>query len=342
MSYRTWILLITVVCLHLAVPFSAVCSSNETIEKAAKKREVSFQFPNFDQSMMRGGKSKITYQRHFGSKLKGPNAEKLKSRLNQLRSLYNSAVSVIKAGAADGANQTHIPRIVHQIWLGSQVPYKYADWMKTWTNWLGWEYKLWTDEEVKKLNLVNQAIYDTVTNYGQKSDILRMELLYMMGGVYVDTDFECLNPQFFEMLHQHVDFYVGIEPMEHAVLRINNAILASAPGHPLMAKMILDLPQHFEANKKKWALISTGPVFMTKVIYNYLEEDHPNELNMFLPCSLVYPFTSSEVDRAGLKSSLNPMPETVAVHYWSKSWVKTSKNKALKSLFLLENALQMD
>lgn len=273
---------------------------------------------------MRGGKSKTTYVRNLGNKTrKTPQTEAKHHQLELLRRSYNQSIAAIKANAAHGdSTQLHIPRIIHQIWLGSPVPKKYEEWMKTWMNWHGWEYKLWTDKEVKQLALVNQDIFDTVTNYGQKSDILRMELLYLMGGIYVDTDFECVKSDFFEVLHTNVDFYVGVEPLEHSFLRINNAIIGCAPGHPLMAKMLSELPAHFEETKKRWALISTGPVFMTKVIYAYLEQDHPGEVNMLLPCSLVYPFTSSEVDRSRSPDALIPMKETVAIHYWSKSWLK--------------------
>lgn len=280
-------------------------------------------FPNFNQGLMRGGKSKATYVRNLGNQTKNSSqADHKRHQLELLRQSYYQSISSIKANAAlEGPETLHIPRIVHQIWLGSPVPKKYQDWMTTWMNWQGWEYKLWTDKEVKELKLVNQEIYDKVTNYGQKSDILRMELLYMMGGIYVDTDFECRNADFFEVLHNNVDFYAGIEPLEHSFLRINNAIIGCAPGHPLMEKMIRELPAHFEATKKRWALISTGPVFMTKVIYDYLEQEH-SEVNMLLPCSLVYPFSSSEVDHSHSAEALIPMKETVAIHYWSKSWVK--------------------
>lgn len=278
-------------------------------------------FPNFNQGLLRGGKSKAAYLRHLGNQLKNnPQTKQRHHQLELLRKSYNQSVALIQANTEE-PKILHIPRIVHQIWLGSPVPKKYQEWMKTWMDWQGWEYILWTDKEVQQLALVNQKIYDKVTNYGQKADILRMELLYMMGGIYIDTDFECLNADFFELLHNNVDFYAGIEPLEHSCLRINNAIIGCSPGHPLMEKMIRELPAHFEATKKKWALVSTGPVFMTKVIYAYLEQEH-SEINMFLPCSLVYPFTSAEVDRSFSPDALVPMKETVAIHYWSKSWVK--------------------
>lgn len=318
LSLKRFILFLFVSCLantSTAIPLFS--------QEIIVNKHQSILLPGFNQGLLRGGKSKQTYASHFRNQTKNEVVLKQKShQLELLRRSYKQSIEAIKASAASPSSKTlHIPRIVHQIWLGSPVPKKYQEWMSTWMNLQGWEYKLWTDKEVKQLKLVNQNIYDSVTNYGQKSDILRMELLYLMGGVYVDTDFECLKPNFFEVLHNSVDFYAGIEPLEHAFLRINNAIIGASAGHPLIEKMILDLPKHFEANKTKWALISTGPVFMTKVIYDYLEQDH-SEVNMLLPCSLVYPFSSRDVDRSPSPDSLVPMKETAAIHYWSKSWVK--------------------
>ena len=56
-----------------------------------------------------------------------------------------------------------------------------------------WEYKLWTDETVKEITLINQELFDKAKNYGEKSDILKWELVYRFGGVYIDTDMEALT-----------------------------------------------------------------------------------------------------------------------------------------------------
>jgi mannosyltransferase OCH1-like enzyme len=39
-----------------------------------------------------------------------------------------------------------------------------------------------------------QAAFDRASNFGEKSDIWRYEILFRLGGVYVDTDFECVRP----------------------------------------------------------------------------------------------------------------------------------------------------
>jgi mannosyltransferase OCH1-like enzyme len=102
-----------------------------------------------------------------------------------------------------------IPKIIHQIWLGSPVPECFKAFMKSWElHHPGWTYILWTDEKVKTLTLYNQDLFDAATNFGEKADILRYELLYFFGGVYADCDQECLRS--LDFLHHLYDFYIGI------------------------------------------------------------------------------------------------------------------------------------
>ena len=45
---------------------------------------------------------------------------------------------------------------------------------------------------MKSLTLKNQKAYSMAKNWGMKSDILRYEILQKFGGVYIDTDYECV------------------------------------------------------------------------------------------------------------------------------------------------------
>ena len=65
-----------------------------------------------------------------------------------------------------------------------------------------------------------------------KSDIARYEIIYRYGGVYIDTDFECLRP--LDFLHYIYDFYTGIQPLDSAYLQLGIGILAAAPAHPYL------------------------------------------------------------------------------------------------------------
>src|ERR1035437_13952 len=87
-----------------------------------------------------------------------------------------------------------IPKLIHQIWIGGKIPDKFKRLSETWIEKNPtWTYRLWGNDDVKDLNLVNKILYDRASNVGIKSDILRYEILYTFGGISVDTDFECIK-----------------------------------------------------------------------------------------------------------------------------------------------------
>ncbi len=79
-----------------------------------------------------------------------------------------------------------IPKIIHQIWLGDgDVPIKYLSFIDSWkSHHPDWEYHLWTVDHL--IPLRNQRSYDQTTDVVQKTNIVRYEVLYQYGGIYVE------------------------------------------------------------------------------------------------------------------------------------------------------------
>ncbi|VHO02144.1 TcdA/TcdB catalytic glycosyltransferase domain-containing protein [Candidatus Rhabdochlamydia sp. T3358] len=280
-------------------------------------------YPDFTLSMMRDGNSLHKYEDVFIKKQKKGDFSNTKY-LEIFRNIY--ARNIIKARMLED-DSIRIPLIVHQIWLGGQVPEKYGEWMKSWVNLMGWEYKLWTDDDVKEMVLYNRKLYDQSSNYGEKSDILRLEILWEYGGLYVDVDYECIKPEIFDGLHKSFDFYIGFEPIEHGLIydmyKTCNALVGAAPGHPL----ILDFMEHMNENVIKYqyqtAVEKTGPDYLSRVIFAY-EQNNINYQyrNMYLPCTFFYPFSAPEIKVLSQQELLSQLPlETAAIHYWTGSWI---------------------
>jgi mannosyltransferase OCH1-like enzyme len=235
-----------------------------------------------------------------------------------------------------GQNETYrIPKIIHQIWLGSPVPAKYFEWIKSWTKWNGWDYKLWTDDDVKHLLLYNQDLYEKAKSYGEKTDIIRLELLLHYGGIYVDTDFEALNPEMFDELNRCFDFYVGFEPLEHGTIngmcKICNAIIASAPHHPLIKNLIIQMKPNWIRHEHETGIQKAGPDYFSRTILDYekgillspeVKANNQKYRNMYLPCTFFYPLSEPEVSAAKSLEDITSKfsEETAAIHYWSGSW----------------------
>ena len=275
-------------------------------------------YPDFDQSLCRCGRSKYLYDKNFG-RLDPSSAPLYVQQKDALKALYN--LDRQKPFLYTGNSK--IPKIIHQIWLGGTLPERFKDWAETWNNWEGWEYWLWTDEDVKNLHLINSELFDSAPNYGEKADILRLEILYQFGGLYVDTDMECLIPDFFEFANHEFSFYCGIHPLEIRwrsdgyMFSLGNAILASAASHPMLEKMIMELSSHANDIKNRTTLAKTGPRYITKQVLNNL--DLLGSDGVIFPTTFFYPIRKKkELDSFQF---LLP-PESAAVHYWDGSWTR--------------------
>jgi len=100
-----------------------------------------------------------------------------------------------------------IPYILHQIWIGKQTPPDaQKELMLSNKKILGdkWVYKLWTNEDLTKKNFPNtwKYIQKSFTEgkkrgkiwYAQISDLMRYEILYHYGGMYMDAGIQLVKP----------------------------------------------------------------------------------------------------------------------------------------------------
>ncbi len=212
-----------------------------------------------------------------------------------------------------------IPKIIHQIWLGSPFPEKYKELQATWKkHHPDWEYILWTDEDVDKFCLENKEIYDNTLNLGARSDIARYEILYRMGGLYVDTDFECLRS--FDWLHHCLDFYTGVAYDKDVVLF--NGLIASAPGHPILRKCIDDMRPRLKKNEGGVDVMDrTGPYFFSRCFLHVI--DKYNGPTVVFPLTYFYPWPNFARKNGSYKEILKWVrPESHGIHHWHVSWLK--------------------
>jgi mannosyltransferase OCH1-like enzyme len=175
---------------------------------------------------------------------------------------------------------------------------------------------------VKKLKLINQQLYDYERNYGAKSDILRIEILYKYGGLYVDTDFECLNPDAFKQLHSLYDFYAGFHPADFRVFCLVNALIGARPGHPVLKGYLEELRTHYHTSTN--ILAKTGPGFFTLMFLKHAgkslkDKDIAFGPSYFYPVSLSQVYQIKQYTQQALKSPIL-FPESVAFHWWEGSW----------------------
>jgi mannosyltransferase OCH1-like enzyme len=92
-----------------------------------------------------------------------------------------------------------IPKIIHQTWKTDRIPEAWQPWTRTWRVFHpDWQYRLWADEDNRRF--VETHYPDFIETYEgfsyniQRADAVRYLILYKLGGLYVDLDFECLRP----------------------------------------------------------------------------------------------------------------------------------------------------
>lgn len=220
------------------------------------------------------------------------------------------------------SEEYRIPKLVHFIWLGSPLPVPCQAIVESWKRvHPDWTVRVWTDADVEEFGLQNKMAFDIANNYGEKSDIFRYEILYRYGGVYVDTDFECLKP--FDPLHRSCDFYTGLITSNGSV-DLLNGMVGSCAGHPIM-RACIDFLQVGNGDQNPNRIMNdTGPYFFRKMFLKTIGAQDCGTA-VALPPNMLYPFPGGHrffiSDRQQIKR-LYARPESLAIHYWSTSWVK--------------------
>ncbi|MFC1842072.1 glycosyltransferase family 32 protein [Candidatus Dependentiae bacterium] len=277
-------------------------SSNISFAPQLSNKKRDWMLKNFDESMKKNG---LHYPRFQKTPL-----------LDFFRKMYNKNNLSVKQTKPE----TQIPKIIHQIWLGSKLPEKYKVLQDTVIKYHpDWKYKLWTDEEVKKIKLYNQEFFDKSKNYAEKSDILRYEILYQFGGLYVDTDIECFKP--FDILNENYKFYCGVRPLDHGYLSVQNCLIASVPDHPILKHIIENIQPKTVVGD---IIERTGPKHFSKYFVDVSKTLSQKEYEnvIALPSSYFFPtgLKNRTLRGKALKQHLKNFPEAFCIHYWDTSW----------------------
>ena len=205
-----------------------------------------------------------------------------------------------------------IPKVFHQIWLGpNPLPKEFSEYAETWVkHHPGWTRKLWTEENLPK-DLELADYIRRSHSYSNQSNLIRYELLYRYGGVYVDTDFECFKS--IEPLLDDISAFAGYQiDNPTGVGAVNPALIGAVPGHPLLRSAIDAVPKWFKPTLLPCVL---GPQLFT------VEANKRNDITVF-PTWMFYPYRWDEPHRRHEK-----FPNAYAVHYWSSNWIHGLRTK---------------
>lgn len=199
--------------------------------------------------------------------------------------------------------------MIHQIWLGGKpMPEEFARYAATWReHFPDWEYRLWGERDDYSW-MTNRERFAVAPTQSERSDWLRYELMLTFGGIYADTDFECLRN--FERLLAGLDAFAASE--DGRVISVG--LIGSAPGHPAYRYAVEHQPEWDDAHQTRDAALRSGPGFFTAIHAQYVANGGA-PLKVFPP-ALFYPYHFTERHR-----KKGPFPHAYAVHHWAASWM---------------------
>lgn len=198
-----------------------------------------------------------------------------------------------------------VPKVFHRIWLGPRsMPEEFRAFGDTWLrNHPGWEMRLWTDANRPELR--HESRFLATSNWSNKSNLLRYELMLDIGGVYIDTDFECYRP--IGDLVNDIEFFTACE--HEGVGWIAPGFFGAVPGHAICAELVREIPNCPDP--------LDHPLYCATRFFTSVVKRHP-EAKVFPP-ALFYPYYCDELHRRH-----ESFPDAYAAHHWAMSWKENS------------------
>lgn len=188
------------------------------------------------------------------------------------------------------------------------MPHHFSRWGESWLKKHPmWTMKLWTEKEIARFT--NLDLLAKCSNLAMRSDIARYEIIYREGGIYLDTDMECLKN--IEMLIQGTEFVACWQRPDI----LSNAIFGATKSHKILQNIVWSCRK--ELKTEPWNAM--GPEYFTRKVVGW-------------PVVKIYsretfiPYTREQY-KAFPKHPMtieNPPPTAYAINHRSSIWYKDS------------------
>lgn len=193
-----------------------------------------------------------------------------------------------------------IPKIIHQIWIGNSMPPIIELYTESFKKQKGFKYRLWLNEDIKRENFpltykyIKRLLARKRVIYAMISDLMRLEILYHHGGIYVDTTMECVK-SLNSILKDESPFIMSNENPcglkcrgKYNKLFISNSFIASIPKYKVLERLLSEkylksIDFNIPAN------LATGPYYVRTGIKRHKDVK-------LLPTKYIYPFNYKDED----------------------------------------------
>ena len=243
-----------------------------------------------------------------------------------------------------------IPKTIHIIWIGSNIlPKNYQYYLETWRKFHPtWQIKVWNEEDILKEDFPSADLYLQAESYAERVDIMRYEILYRYGGLYVDADIECFAN--FDELNHKYDFFANLEApiINNATVQVVNSMIGAVPNHPILLKTLERIRREWnstsavflkqfssyprkEARSKHHLAVRRTMIPFSDMIFDFLlYEDKSKYKTIILPLGYNMPIYPIKDDHSYKVIMQN---ETRSVHHYDKENSLMTNPGFTKSLF---------
>lgn len=302
------------------------------------------------------GKNDPYYAKYYAACMESKETYGMAAEPNHITVLYDffkkqyqeNNLSVIKSTGI-----LQIPHVTHMVWLGNKFPNCYLQYRTSWMQYNPkWAHVLWVDNpvnyslgivvdsidhlaqdlsagkydgkyvivDIKNLKFKNQKAINEATCFAEKADIMRLEIIYNFGGLYIDADFECCRS--FDILNDSYAFYVGIQPLDFPLLTVANGLFGASRYHPILKKAIdsINVMREDDPNCSwKGIVTGTGGILLTRIFWQMACQEQVGRV-IALPATYFYPIALNQKYYSVKQKKALKKDETFAMHHWAGAW----------------------
>ena len=196
-----------------------------------------------------------------------------------------------------------IPKILHRTLPAKPLPDVERIWNTVIANTEGWELRTYQSPRDPADWPLTGHVFHLCRDKAEESDLVRLEALWVHGGVYVDSDMELTQP---------LDWVLDYECLTgwESANWYGMGFIAAVPEHPAIGALMLRFMAHVEAQTER----STFPIVATNL---WRKRDDVT----VMPQKVLYPYHNG-IDPQNAKKDWASDPKVFAIHRWHGSWLK--------------------
>jgi mannosyltransferase OCH1-like enzyme len=201
---------------------------------------------------------------------------------------FDKKLKYIKSNHHEQFYKSNNEKTVNQIWIGKVQPLPdpikqyYMKSVKNMAIKNNVKYRLWGNKDITKKNF--PILYDRIKWCIKKKrpwamicDLMRLEILLLNGGMYLDTNFEILKPEKFGSIFKENK---GVFTYENEKILTNSFLYTPKPGNSTILNCINDLLTKTDSDFMKSPNKITGPSLISA---NIISDDIKLDYNLLFP-----------------------------------------------------------